>query len=81
MDKYEAYSKIKELKARQLLHEYYQYKVMEKQRDKERKQVKEICSFILDNECLEMGKDTNKSDQLQMLNQIVLKQFPGSSEV
>jgi len=30
MDKYEAYSKIKELKARKLLHEYYQYKVMEK---------------------------------------------------
>lgn len=48
---------------RHLLHEYYIYKVMEKQKDKERKQIKEICIFILDNECLEMGKEiTDKNE-------------------
>ena len=46
---------------RHLLHEYYVYKVNEKQKDKERKAVKEICNFILDNECLEMNKDSEKS--------------------
>ena len=38
---------------RHLLLDYYVYKVKQKQADKEKKAIKQISNFILDNECLE----------------------------
>lgn len=57
--------------------EYYVYKVKQKNEDKERKAVKEICNFLLDNECLEIVKNVaTKEEQAQQLDEMIVKQFP-----
>lgn len=44
------------MQVKQLLHEYYKYKVQQKANDRERKLLKQICNFILDNELLDSDK-------------------------
>jgi hypothetical protein len=56
---------------KRLLYEYYVYKVRQKQVEKEKKAVKEICNFLLDNECLEIVKDCPKDEQLLKLNEMI----------
>ncbi len=50
-----------------LLHEYYIFKIQQKVIDKEKKVIKEIVAFLVENECLEMTRDPEE------LKVIVLK--------
>ncbi len=51
---------------RYLLLDYYVYKIKKKDADKEKKIIKQICDFILDNECLE-HEQSEGSDKMATL--------------